>query len=50
MVSDDTTLAGREFHKRIVDGKNEGSGYSSGSGWQVFHAIRPVRPRDSRLR
>ena len=23
MMSDDTTLAGREFHKRIVDGKSE---------------------------
>ena len=26
---------------------NEGSGYSSGSGWQLIHAIRPAQPRDA---
>ena len=26
---------------------NLGSGYSSGSGWQVIHAIRPAQPRDA---
>ena len=25
----------------------EGSGYSSGSGWKVIHAIHLVRPRDT---